>query len=72
MTVDIQKTLGSSIDADNAEAVIDRMADQILHQPLSPATKKTLLRSLNAGESKTIDVKKAAALILGSPDFQRR
>ncbi|QOV90108.1 DUF1800 domain-containing protein [Humisphaera borealis] len=70
--VDVSRLLGKKVDADNAEAVIERLAATLLHQPLSDATKATLLRSLDVKEGRTIDIKKAAGLILGSPEFQRR
>jgi uncharacterized protein (DUF1800 family) len=58
------------VPANDREQIIDRLAQQILHQPLSAATRATLLKSL--GDGKKVDVKKAAGLIIGSPEFQRR
>jgi uncharacterized protein (DUF1800 family) len=78
--VDVRKVAGQATggdvakDEDDAEAAIDRLARAILHQPLSPATRRTLLKSLNpeGDAKKQIDPKRAAALILGAPEFQRR
>jgi uncharacterized protein (DUF1800 family) len=87
---DARKLVGRDVDATDTGAVVDRLAEAILHQPLSAATRRTLLRTLGGeggaggtgegGESgttsqtaaKPVDVRKAAALIIGSPDFQRR
>ena len=74
--VDVRKAVGknAAAAADDPGAVVDRLAAMILHQPLSPATRQTLLKTLNpeGDAKKAIDVKRAAALILGSPEFQRR
>jgi uncharacterized protein (DUF1800 family) len=51
------------------EQIVDRLADQILHQPLTPATRNKILASLGDGK---VDARKAAALVIGSPEFQRR
>ncbi|HEX8912199.1 MAG TPA: DUF1800 domain-containing protein [Humisphaera sp.] len=71
--VDVKK-LAAGVDPKDAEAVVDRIAARVLQGPLSPAAKRTVLATLKdqGGEGKPVDVKKAAALILGSPDFQRR
>ena len=59
---------------DGPEAVVDRLAEAILHQPLSPATRRTILKTLNpeGDAAKRVDEKRATALIVGSPEFQRR
>ncbi len=67
-------TLTGGIDADQPRALFDRMADSLLHGALGAASRKTLERSALApsGESRTVDVPQLTALILGSPEFQRR
>ena len=72
--VDVRTALGKGVSVNDPEAVVDRVAATILHQPLNPATKRTLLKTLNpeGDAKKAIDVNRAAALILGSPEFQRR
>ena len=67
-----QTSIPIAIDTSKAEQAVDRLAEQILHQPLSATTKQTLLKSLEVEDGKKLYVKKAAALIIGSPEFQRR
>jgi uncharacterized protein (DUF1800 family) len=71
--LDLRK-LAAGVDAKDPEAVVDRLAERILFQPLAPAARRTILATLKnqAGEAKAVDVRKVAALIIGSPDFQRR
>ncbi|MCW3094699.1 MAG: hypothetical protein JWL77_317 [Chthonomonadaceae bacterium] len=58
---------------------IDRFAEQVLHQRLAPATKATLLKEAAAPTTETASAMdnnaaapRLAALLLGSPEFQRR
>jgi uncharacterized protein (DUF1800 family) len=68
------RSLAKGVNPNDAEAVVDHLAARILQQPLSPAARKTVLATLQqaGGSGKAVDVRKAAALIIGSPDFQRR
>ena len=63
----------------NVSQFIDLFAGQILHQTLSPATRATLLKEATAATPETVAVTadstaapRLAALLLGSPEFQRR
>jgi len=71
--VELPKLLGN-VDADQPRAVLDRLSAVLLNSELSPSTRKTLQKSVlpREGESKTVDVARIGALILGSPEFQRR
>ncbi len=56
--------------------IVDSMAAQILHHPLAPNTRMTLLEQLNGPSTTTISntmpaPERIAALLLGSPEFQR-
>jgi uncharacterized protein (DUF1800 family) len=58
---------------------IDLFAGQVLHQRLAPATRATLLKEAAAPTTETASVidnnaaaPRLAALLLGSPEFQRR
>ena len=72
--LDTAKLVNREAKKGGPEAVVDSLAASILHQPLSTTTRQTLLKSLNpeADAQKRIDVNRAVALILGSPEFQRR
>lgn len=74
VNVDVASLVGTDVATDNPGAVVDRLASAILYRPLSPGSRQTLLKTLNPeGDArKAIDVNRAAALILGSPEFQRR
>ncbi len=61
------------VDIDQPRAVLDRLADVLLQGSMTAATRRTLLTKAfpqNAGA--TVNVEKVTALILGSPEFQRR
>ena len=61
------------VDADQPQAVFDRLADTLLHGEIRPATQATIMKTaVPQGESKTVDVARLTALLLGSPEFQRR
>ena len=72
--LNVAKLVGREAKSGGPDAVVDSLAATILHQPLSTTTRQTLLRTLNleGDAQKRIDVNRAAALILGSPEFQRR
>jgi uncharacterized protein (DUF1800 family) len=67
-------TLLKGADTDQPQVVLDRLSDAILHGQMNDATRKTLAnRALPAeGVAGTVNVAKLTALILGSPEFQRR
>ncbi|HSZ57654.1 MAG TPA: DUF1800 domain-containing protein [Tepidisphaeraceae bacterium] len=70
--IDPGKLVGE-VDTDQPQRVLDRLAESIVHGPLSDSTRKSLVHNaLPTGEGKTVDVPKLTALILGSPEFQRR
>ena len=58
------------------ETAIDRLSDQILHGGVSPSTRATLVNEAKPGESgsgrSSMTPATIAALLLGSPEFQRR
>ncbi|MBV9866604.1 MAG: DUF1800 domain-containing protein [Abitibacteriaceae bacterium] len=62
--------LMEGIPTDNHEAVLDRLSEQLLGGGLSPATRDTLMQQMAPGTP--ANAAKIAALILGSPEFQRR
>jgi uncharacterized protein (DUF1800 family) len=59
------------IDIDKPDLVIDRLNRVLLHGQLTPATRATLEKQL-AGKANTVNVAQITALMLGSPEFQRR
>ncbi len=61
--------LMKGVDLNDSAAVMNRLADIFLHGNLTDATKRTLEKQTD-GEA--INPAKAAALIVGSPEFQRR
>lgn len=61
--------LMKGVDLNNSAAVLNRLTDIFLHGNLTDATKRTLENQMD-GEA--INPAKAAALIIGSPEFQRR
>jgi len=62
------------VDADQPKAVLDRLSQQLLNGEMTPSTRQVLEKNAlpQEGESKTVNVAKLTALILGSPEFQRR
>lgn len=62
------------VDADQPEAVLDRLSQMLLQGELTPATRQTLKKNAIPadGEARTVDVGKVTALLIGSPEFQRR
>lgn len=63
--------------AANPEQAIDRTAAQVLHTPISTATRATLLKQVRLASddpgtrSQALSGSRIAALLLGSPEFQR-
>jgi uncharacterized protein (DUF1800 family) len=68
------QTIFAGIDLDNPEAVLNRGIAVLLLDHVSDATRKVLEQTAvpAAGENKTINPSKLIALIIGSPDFQRK
>jgi len=68
------KNVLAQTDLDRPEAVLDQCASALLQGNISPATRKVLAQAAlpAPGESKTVDPAKLIALILGSPEFQRK
>ncbi len=62
------------VDADQPGAVLERLSQQLLQGEITPSTRQVLEKNAlpGDGESKTVDVPKLTALILGSPEFQRK
>ncbi|WP_395848574.1 DUF1800 domain-containing protein [Cystobacter fuscus] len=64
----------------NVAALLDALAPRILFEPLSAETRATLLGALAPGERdsmpdgevRPLDIRRAAGLLLGSPEFQKQ
>jgi uncharacterized protein (DUF1800 family) len=56
----------------DANAMIDRASNRILHGQISPSTRATLLREAKAASGPAVTPATVYALLLGSPEFQRR
>jgi len=79
--VDLPKLL-TGADRSRPDRVLDRLLTLLLHGQASPETRKVLAAQLDSPEitrstaydvgPKHTDVEKLAALVLGSPEFQRR
>lgn len=73
--VQLQNTPALSGGATDTNQMIDRLAAQILHGAVTPSTRATLLKQVSAdtgsGASSALTPAKIAALLLGSPEFQR-
>ncbi len=73
---DVQNVLATptlllkGVDEHDADAITNRLLKQIVGGDVSPATRSTLQRETKGSDP--IDRMKLAALILGSPEFQRR
>ena len=70
---DTQKILGG-IDLDHPEKVLDQCVAVLLQNNITDATRKVLTASAvpTPGTSQTVNPAKLIALILGSPEFQRK
>ena len=68
------KNVLGQTDLDHPDAVLDQCATALLQGNLSPSTRKVLEQAAlpAPGESKTVDPARLIALILGSPEFQRK
>lgn len=75
------QTDAKSVPAKEAGQLMDTLAAQILHTPIAPATRATLLKQMNGDAptsatvstaSGSVTAPRVAALLLGSPEFQRR
>jgi uncharacterized protein (DUF1800 family) len=64
-----QKLLGD-VPADDHDAVLNRLSNVLLGGEMSPSTRATLQKQMPAGTP--ADANKLTALVLGSPEFQRR
>lgn len=60
----------AQISNDNREAALERLLQQLIGSDVSVATRQTLQKAVSADASP--DVARWTALILGSPEFQRR
>ncbi len=79
--VDLPKLL-TGVDRSRPDRVLDRLLTLLLHGQASPETREVLAAQLDSPEitrstaydigPKNTDVEKLAALVLGSPEFQRR
>ena len=74
-------TDAKSITSKEAGQLMDTLALQILHAPVAPTTRATLLKQMNGDapgmvtastSSGSVTATRIAALLLGSPEFQRR
>lgn len=60
-------------DADQPERVFGKLSEALLHGEVNEKTRQTIMSAAGSGDdTKTVDVAKMTALLLGSPDFQRR
>jgi uncharacterized protein (DUF1800 family) len=68
------QTIFTGIDLDKPDAVLDRGVSVLLQDHVSDATKKVLQETVvpASTENKTINPNKLVALIIGSPEFQRK
>jgi uncharacterized protein (DUF1800 family) len=64
------KSLVQDIAAEDHEAVLNRLFDRLLGSNASDSTRATLLKQIPSGTP--ADANKLTALVLGSPEFQRR
>ncbi len=79
--VELPKLL-TGVDRSRPDRVLDRLLTVLLHGQASPETRTVLAAQLDSPEitrstaydmgPKNTDVEKLAALVLGSPEFQRR
>jgi uncharacterized protein (DUF1800 family) len=68
------QTILAGTDLDNPEAVLRQSVALLLQNDISASTRKVLEQTAlpAPGESKTVDPSKLIALIIGSPEFQRK
>jgi uncharacterized protein (DUF1800 family) len=67
-------TVLQGVDLDNPESVLDESVSVLLQNNITETTRKVLEESAlpAPGESKTVNPAKLIALIIGSPEFQRK
>ena len=69
---DPKKVLGGT-DIDKPDAVLNQCVSVYLQGDISPSTRKVLQQTLPVpGDSQTVNPSKLIALIIGSPEFQRK
>jgi len=68
------QTILAGIDLDKPEAVLNQSVAVLLQDNITPSTRKVLEQTAlpAPGESKTVNPSKLIALIIGSPEFQRK
>jgi uncharacterized protein (DUF1800 family) len=68
------QTILGSVDLDHPEKMLDRAVSVLLNNQVTDATRKVLLKVAvpPSGESQTVNPNKLLALIIGSPEFQRK
>jgi uncharacterized protein (DUF1800 family) len=67
------RTVLAGTDLDNPEAVLNQSVAVLLQNHITDSTRKVLEQTaIPSGDSKTINPNKLLALIIGSPEFQRK
>jgi uncharacterized protein (DUF1800 family) len=68
------ETILAGTDLDHPEAVLDQSVDVLLHNNITSSTRKVLEQTAlpTQGDSQTVNPSKLIALIIGSPEFQRK
>ncbi len=69
------RTILAGTDLDNPEAVLNQCVSVLLQNNITDSTRKVLEQTVlpaPGSESKTVDSSKLIALIIGSPEFQRK
>jgi uncharacterized protein (DUF1800 family) len=67
------QTILAGIDLDNPDAVLNQTVAVLLQNNITNTTREVLKQTaLPTGESKTVNPSKLIALIIGSPEFQRK
>ncbi len=66
---------GVVVQLPSKDTSVERIAEQVLGRPASPATLATVTRALGSDDSldeRRLDVSKVVGLLLGSPEFQKQ
>ena len=68
------QTILAGVDLDTPEAVLNQCVAVLLQNNITPSTRKVLEQTALPvpGDSKTVNPSKLIALIIGSPEFQRK
>jgi hypothetical protein len=68
------QTLLAGTDLDRPDDVLNRCVATLLNNSISDGTRQVLMKSAvpEAGSGQTVNPNKLIALILGSPEFQRK